>query len=139
MQEQALPRLNLADGGRCAWEPRGPVGAPCSALPSPISPFPQAPMPHGAVSQNGAGIKVLGYGSADRRGGRAGKQRGCRSWTLRTCLLSGHLVDKAWGSWMPVTATSTGPPKFQKTLSCMLLFLLFQFGWPLECHPTDPS
>lgn len=92
MQEQALPRLNLSDGGRCAWEPRGPVGDPCPALP--ISPFPQAPMPHGAVSKNGAVIKVLDYGSDGRRGGRAGKQRGCRSWTLRTCLLSGHLVDK---------------------------------------------
>lgn len=73
MQEQALLRLKLADGDRCSWEPRGPAEAPCPALPTGL--FSQA-LRHFPKKVGGAGIKVLDYTSAGRRGRRKGKQQG---------------------------------------------------------------
>lgn len=133
MQEQAIPRLNWADGGGYSWDSRG------SPQPQrPVSPGLQVLVPHRAFSKNAAGIKAPDYSPAGRRGEREGKQRRYMSWTLGIHGLPGHLTEKAWGSWVSATATCTDPSKFQRTLPCMLLFLLFQFIWPLECHPKDP-
>lgn len=50
----------------------------------------------------------------------------------------GHLTDKGLGELGVCDSNLPWSLKASQTPRCMLSFLLFEFGWPLECHPEDP-